>query len=78
MYSSYSFTTSALDGGEWSASCPEFVFNSHLFRHFAFIMKHVNNRNIDKNMPLSNTDTTFISTEYLFRWFTVENHDHTV
>jgi hypothetical protein len=21
-YSSYSFTTSALDGGEWSASCP--------------------------------------------------------
>jgi hypothetical protein len=22
MYSSYSFTTSALDGGEWSASCP--------------------------------------------------------
>jgi hypothetical protein len=22
MYSSYSFTTSALDGGEWSATCP--------------------------------------------------------
>jgi hypothetical protein len=22
MYSSYTFTTSALDGGEWSASCP--------------------------------------------------------
>jgi len=22
-YSSYSFTTSALDGGEWSASCPD-------------------------------------------------------
>jgi hypothetical protein len=22
MYSSYSFTTSALDGGEWLASCP--------------------------------------------------------
>jgi hypothetical protein len=27
MYSSYSFTTSALDGGEWSASRPGRAFN---------------------------------------------------
>jgi hypothetical protein len=28
-YSSYSFLTSALDGGEWSASCPAFVGTCH-------------------------------------------------
>jgi hypothetical protein len=29
-YSSYSFTTSALDGGEWSASCPEPVWTQRI------------------------------------------------